>query len=196
MNERIAMSVLMGTLCLAALGCSNEDGKLSEPGAAAPQPAGSQVSLEPAECGTVRNLHVFGGIHLAGQPGEEDWALLKERGVKAVISLRTEITPIGYDEYKAVTDAGMKFHRVGFRAPETLTDEVFERTRALLKQNTDGVLLHCGSGNRVGAIWVVKRVLDDGLSWEAALSEAKEVGLRNEAYEKKAHDYVTRRQKK
>jgi hypothetical protein len=39
------------------------------------------------------------------------------------------------------------------------------------------------------------RVLDGGLTYEAALAEAKQVGLKLPALEEKAKDYVRRNQK-
>jgi hypothetical protein len=38
-------------------------------------------------------------------------------------------------------------------------------------------------------------VLDGGLAYEAALAEAKTVGLKLPAYEEKARDYIERMQK-
>lgn len=41
-------------------------------------------------------------------------------------------------------------------------------------------------------MWMVWRVLDGGISFEEALAEAQEIGLRTEAYAEKAADYVRR----
>lgn len=63
-------------------------------------------------------------------------------------------------------------------ATSVLTDAVFDETRAWLTD--DGkkpLLLHCHSANRVGAIWLAHRVLDDGLMLAAAEREATLVGL-------------------
>ena len=55
-------------------------------------------------------------------------------------------------------------------------------------------LVHCGSANRVGAVYLPWRVLDGGLSVEDALAEAKVVGLKTPMYETKALDYIKRHQ--
>ena len=44
----------------------------------------------------------------------------------------------------------------------------------------------------MGGVWLPYRVLDAGLSWDAALAEAKTIGLRNPVLEAKAKDYVDR----
>ncbi len=167
----------------------------SAPSATEASPKAPTVSLKAETCGTVKNLHVFGATHLAGQPGEADLALLKERGIKAVVTLREDSENAGFDEAQTAEKIGLPFHRVAFRAPDTLTDDVFEQVRALIKKHDGAVLLHCGSANRVGAVWAAKRVLDDGLTWDAALAEAKEVGLSNAGYEAKAKAYVEAHQK-
>jgi protein tyrosine phosphatase (PTP) superfamily phosphohydrolase (DUF442 family) len=73
---------------------------------------------------------------------------------------------------------------------------VFVEARKQLKAAERPILLHCGSANRVGAVWLPYRVLDAGLAWDAALAEAKTIGLRTPALEAKAMDYVQRHQQK
>jgi hypothetical protein len=54
--------------------------------------------------------------------------------------------------------------------------------------------LHCGSSNRVGAVWLPWRVLDGGVEVEKAVAEAKPIGLKKAEYEEKALDYIKRNQ--
>ena len=51
------------------------------------------------------------------------------------------------------------------------------------------MILHCSSANRVGAVWLAHRVLDGGLKYNEALSEAKTVGLKLPAYEERVKEY-------
>ena len=70
---------------------------------------------------------------------------------------------------------------------------MFEKTRKVLrdaKAANERVMLHCGSANRVGAIWMVYRVLDEGIEVEEATQEAKMVGLRTEGYRVQAMKYI------
>ena len=46
------------------------------------------------------------------------------------------------------------------------------------------------SASRVGAVWLVKRVLQDGWTIEKATEEAKLIGLRSEPLEKFAVGYI------
>jgi hypothetical protein len=45
-------------------------------------------------------------------------------------------------------------------------------------------------------LWLVHRVLDDGLKFEDAAKEAETVGLRAPALKEKAKEYIERKQRK
>jgi protein tyrosine phosphatase (PTP) superfamily phosphohydrolase (DUF442 family) len=87
----------------------------------------------------------------------------------------------------------MAYENFGFQQPEELTDAVFDGARkALAPADGAPVLLHCASANRVGAIWLAHRVLDDGLAYGDALVEAETVGLKSPAFRDKAKEYIAR----
>ncbi len=148
--------------------------------------------LEKAVLGSTRNVHRCGLLYLAGQPGKDDVEKLKEAGIDLVLDLRTP-GEIDWDEPAVVQNAGIAYQRLPFRAPDTLTDEVFNAARQTLRAARDkneSVLVHCGSANRVGAVWLAYRVLDEGVAWSEALAEAKQVGLRTPGYVERAEAYI------
>ena len=49
--------------------------------------------------------------------------------------------------------------------------------------------------SRVGGMWLIKRVLQDGWTVEKATEEAKLIGLRNEPLEKFALEYIATHKK-
>lgn len=149
--------------------------------------------LEPYECGNIARLHTYGGVFLASQPQPEDFEQAKKGGVKTVINLRHEAEIEGFDEREVVTGLGLEYLNVPWNGAEELTDEVFDRSRELLNTAERPILLHCSSANRVGTVWLPWRVLDGGLSYDAALAEAKTAGLKSPAFEEKAKDYIERR---
>jgi protein tyrosine phosphatase (PTP) superfamily phosphohydrolase (DUF442 family) len=145
-----------------------------------------------AKLGDTKNVHAFGETLLCGQPSTEDFLVAKGRGVEVVITLR-KTAEIAWDEERVVKDLGMEFHRIAFGAPPTLTDDVFKKSLALLAANkSKSVMLHCGSANRVGAIWLAHRVLNDGVELQTAREEAKEVGLRTVGYEQRALQFIAK----
>lgn len=152
--------------------------------------------LEPFQCGKIARLHTLGGLFLASQPEKADFTHAKEAGIKTVLNLR-QSDEMDWDEGELVKSLGMEYVHLPFRAPATLTDEVFNQARKLLADKEKRpMLVHCASANRVGAVWLVHRVLDDGKSYDDALEEAKTVGLALSAYEEKAKDYIARTQDK
>lgn len=194
MFHRLFVLLLVGSMTL--FGCSGKAVVEQEDPSAVDQnqdSSDSPLKLQPVELGAAEPAHRVGQVYLAGQPDEEDVPGLKTKGIKTVVSLRTE-GEVSWDEKAAVEAAGMKFVNVPFLSDEELTDEVFDQVREVLRdKEQQPVLLHCGAAVRVGAVWMAHRVLDDGLGIEEALKEAKEAGLRSEGYQRKAEEYIERK---
>jgi ubiquinone/menaquinone biosynthesis C-methylase UbiE/protein tyrosine phosphatase (PTP) superfamily phosphohydrolase (DUF442 family) len=138
-------------------------------------------------------VHQCGDLFLAGQFAKDDIETIVEQEITRVITLRTE-GEIDWDEKSALEAANMELVEVPFRSPDSLTDEVFDKVRMLLKDQSKKTLFHCGSANRVGGVWLPYRVLDQGVDLETALAEAKEIGLQTKFIEEKAIDYIKRHQ--
>lgn len=149
-------------------------------------------AVKESKLGSTRNVHQCGDLFLAGQFGPDDIDKLKAAGIKRVISLRTD-GEIDWDQKSALDDAELEFLVFPFRDPKDLNDSVFDGVRKLLAENDKPTLFHCGSANRVGAVWMAYRVLDQDVDLETAKKEAKTVGLRTPAYEEKALEYIQRK---
>jgi protein tyrosine phosphatase (PTP) superfamily phosphohydrolase (DUF442 family) len=150
--------------------------------------------LVPATVGSIRNAHLLGTTLLCGQPSQADLEVAKQRGIQIVLTLREE-GEVDWDEQRVAESLGLQFKRVAFTVPETLTDDVLTRARRVLREarsENQPLMLHCGSANRVGAIWMAYRVLDEGIAVEQAQREALGVGLRTEAFLQRVHDYIQR----
>jgi uncharacterized protein (TIGR01244 family) len=157
--------------------------------------AQAKEKLEPYECGKVERLHTLGGIFLASQPQKEDFKQAADNGIKTVINLR-DPKEIDWDEAALVKAVGLEYVNLPFRSAKELSDEIFDKSRKLLADKSKRpLLLHCASANRVGALWLAHRVLDDGVKYDDALAEAKTVGLKLPALEQKAKDYIQRKKK-
>jgi uncharacterized protein (TIGR01244 family) len=159
---------------------------------AGPVLAAGGGALRPAELGSTARVHELEGALLASQPSAADLGLARERGVRTVITLRREDESIGYDERAEAQRLGVAWVSLPWAAPEELTDELFGEARRLLRETGRPLLLHCGSGNRVAAVWLPWRVLDDGVPLESALAEARAIGLASPEYEQRAKDYIER----
>ena len=151
----------------------------------------SPAEVVKGKLGTTPQVHRSGDLLFSGQFSPADLMALKDQGVKRVITLRNA-NETKFDEAEIVTEAGMEHVRVPFASEEALTDEVFDKVRQLLKDDPEKTLLHCGSANRVGGVWLPYRVLDQGVDVPTALKEAKTIGLRTPFIEQKALDYINR----
>jgi uncharacterized protein (TIGR01244 family) len=118
------------------------------------------------------------GVMAAGQPTGEQLQLLAEEGYKTVIDLRTAEEPHGFDEPQAARENGMAYVNVPVTA-QTLDQATIDQFSQAMKKAEKPVLLHCGTSNRVGALYYAWLVQEKGLSAKDALAKAKAAGLRS-----------------
>lgn len=149
--------------------------------------------LEPYQCGNVQRLHTLDGVYLASQPAAADFEQAAENGIRTILNLRENEEVTAFDEPALIAKLKMNYVSLPFKGPGELSNDILDRARALLRDRDQRpMLVHCSSGNRVGAIWLAHRVLDAGLSWEAALEEARTVGLKVPALEARVKAYCDR----
>jgi uncharacterized protein (TIGR01244 family) len=187
--------VLFAPLCLVLILSLGAGSAGPTTGPATAPSAGGEDELAPATCGKIARVHRLADVYLAGQPTAEDLAQAKKDGIKTVINLRPDAEIKTFDERQAAEAAGLAYVHIPFAGADEATDAVFDEARKQLKAAKRPILLHCGTANRVGAVWLPYRVLDDGLTLDAALAEAKTIGLRTPALEAKAKDYIERHKK-
>lgn len=117
-------------------------------------------------------------LHVSGQPSAPDIARLRSSGISTVIDLRPDGETPDLDERAAVEAAGLKYLSLPIANGADLTPENVRRLDLLLRQNADGnVLLHCASGNRVGALLALRSRWLDGKTSDESLALGKKAGL-------------------
>lgn len=117
------------------------------------------------------------GRHIStGQPDEVTLAAIADAGYVGVIDLRTPGEPRGYDEAATARRLGLRYVSLPVGGPADMTYSnaaLLERALAKL----DGpVLMHCASGNRVGALLALSASAA-GAGDEEAVAIGKEAGL-------------------
>src|ERR671939_262807 len=112
-----------------------------------------------------------------GQPRLEHLEKLKAEGVKAVINLRRPSEHRAAEEEAKAKELGLRY----FNIPVAYTDPKEEQVTEFLKITDDPEnrpeFIHCTAAKRVGAFWMIRRVLRDGWKVEDAEAEAVKVGL-------------------
>ena len=128
---------------------------------------------------TIRNfLRVNDQFCTGGQPALEALEKLKADGVKAVINLRTPTEHRAAEEEAKVKELGLRYINI----PVVYTDPKDAQVDEFLKATDDPAnrpaFIHCTAAIRVGAFWLIRRVMRDGYTFERAQEEAEKVGLR------------------
>jgi uncharacterized protein (TIGR01244 family) len=116
------------------------------------------------------------GLYAGGQPDEAQLRALAAQGVTTVIDLRGADEARGYTEADVVRQLGLRYVAL----PVTGAQDITPAKAAALQQALDTaqgpVLLHCASGNRVGALLALS-AHTRGASDDDALSEGRAAGL-------------------
>ena len=176
-----------------ATGTAAAPGEPAETPAPPAEPAGARTTTFQEEEGPegVRNYtRVDATVACAGATPPEAMSVLRERGFTTVINFRTagERGASVDAGREAAEAAGLKYVHLPFREP---TPELVESFLATVADPANQpVYIHCGSANRVGAMWFIKRVKQDGYSVDDALAEAEAIGLRSEGLKTFALEYV------
>jgi uncharacterized protein (TIGR01244 family) len=122
---------------------------------------------------------------------------LKKDGFKTVINLR-EASEAGANIAENAAHAkaiGLNYLNIPFNGQSPQTKTVDDFLMAVSNEANQPVYIHCGSANRVGAVWLVKRVLQDGWTIDKATEEAKMIGLRSAPLEQFALKYIEEHKK-
>jgi protein tyrosine phosphatase (PTP) superfamily phosphohydrolase (DUF442 family) len=120
------------------------------------------------------------GVCSGGRPRPEHLRNAKEKGVRTVINLCPPAEACDYDEAALVQELGMHYVNIAVAGPADLTAENARRLADAMQEAGPGhpVLLHCASGNRVGALMALKARLVDQKSAAEALAIGRAAGLK------------------
>ena len=160
--------------------------------------AGLAAQVTKGEIAGVRNYsRVDASVGCAGATDPSAMAALRKEGFVSVINLRQE-TEQGADVEagrKAAQAAGLKYIHLPFNAASPDPKVVESFLAAVADKSNQPVFIHCGSANRVGAMWMIKRALQDGWAVDRARAEAETIGLSNPQLTTFATEYIAARKK-
>jgi len=119
------------------------------------------------------------GVLSGGQPTPEQIEAASKAGFRTVINLRTAEEK-GFEwESTEVERLGMRYVQIPVAGADGLTRDNVEQIDAALREAREAgpVLLHCGSGNRIGAILALRKAWLEGAEPDAALKYGLATGL-------------------
>lgn len=123
---------------------------------------------------------------------------LRKDGFVSVINLRqANEAGVDIDRSRAAAEAaGLRYVHVPVRGSALEPASVEAFLAAVQDPANQPMYIHCGTANRVAAMWLIKRVLVDGWDVERATGEATAIGLTSAPLRGFALDYVAAHQKK
>jgi uncharacterized protein (TIGR01244 family) len=131
-------------------------------------------------------------IACAGATTPQAVAGLKQMGYASIINLR-EASEAGADidaEAAAAKTAGITFIHLPFNTASPNPAVVDSFLKAVTDAKNHPAFVHCASGNRAAAMWMIKRMQIDRWDAQRAGAEAAALGLTNGALKTFALQYV------
>lgn len=119
------------------------------------------------------------GLLSGGQPTKEQIEAAAQAGYGTVINMRGTKEP-GFEwEAKLVEQLGMKYEHLPVTGKDSLTRDQIVHINAVLTAALEKgpVLLHCASGNRIGAVMALRAAWVDGMDPEKALAYGRASGM-------------------
>lgn len=141
-------------------------------------------------------LRINDKICTGGQPSLDDLARLKADGVKAIINLRQASEFNAEEEAAKAKELGLRYFHIPVNGAEPKPEAADEFLKVMADPANRPVFIHCSTANRVGAFWMIYRVLKDGWKLEDAEEEAKKVGMHSPALRDFALEYIRTHEKK
>ncbi len=122
---------------------------------------------------------------------------IKKLGYASIINMRLSNEPGANVEAEAAAakTAGIGFYHIPFNgsAPDPAVADEFLKTISAPENNPS--YIHCASGNRVSAMWMIKRMVVDHWDADRAYTEAAALGLTNQSLKQFAIDYSNSHQR-
>ena len=142
-----------------------------------------------AQTAELPNRHdVLEGITASGQPSAEALEAAANAGYKSVIDLRAPHENRGFDEKSTVQGLGMSYVNLPVDGAAGVSYANASQLDKLLAELPKPILLHCSSGNRVGALLALRakaKGMDDGAALELGVANGL-TGLQSTVQQKLA----------
>ena len=118
-------------------------------------------------------------VYASGQPSPDQLATLAAEGVRTIINLRAPSEAVEFDEAREAESLGLRYVSIPIAGPEDVnTDTATQFCRELADARCEGgVLVHCASANRAGAMLALDQVMTHDQPVADAMAVARVAGL-------------------
>ncbi|MCB1561754.1 MAG: hypothetical protein KDI75_11790 [Xanthomonadales bacterium] len=163
---RSLQSIALWAGLILLVGCAGQQQRI----ASTPSPSAAESAL-------ANYRQPAAGLFTGGQPEQAEWQALAAAGITTVINLRgAEETP-DRDEAAEVSAQGMRYLNIPVAGAADVNDATADRLWWAIREAGGPVLVHCASGNRVGALLALGAYRNDDRAAAAALAFGQEAGL-------------------
>ena len=135
----------------------------------------SRLTVDLDAVAELKQVHPVDGVTTAGQPDEASLKVFADSGYVAVIDLRTEGEDRGLDEPAAVEALGMDYINLPI-GRDGITYANAKVLKDAIASYDEPVLVHCGSSNRVGALFALQAFSETG-DVDVALEAGRAAGM-------------------
>lgn len=142
--------------------------------------------------GATNVTRVDAALMCGGATSPDAFPEIKKLGFSSIINLRQDgeaNVPVA-DAKQAAETAGLKYVHVPVNSSAPSEESVKAFLDAVQDPANQPMYIHCGSANRVAAMWLIKRVVVDGWDVARATTEAEAIGLTSPALKKFALAYA------
>jgi uncharacterized protein (TIGR01244 family) len=159
--------------------------------------AAAAAPQEPAkDASSIKNfLRVNEQFCTGGQPTMAELEKLKQEGVRAIINLRYPSEYNAEEEAAKARELGLRYVNIPVDHSDPKDSHVEDFLKATDDPANRPAFIHCAAANRVGTLWMIRRVLRDRWSLDKAEDEARKIGMRSPNLREFALDYIRRQQK-
>jgi uncharacterized protein (TIGR01244 family) len=154
-------------------------------------PVRAQVAKENVD--GIRNLaRLETTVACAGSVTPEAVPEIKKFGFVSIINLREASEPGAEVEKEgaAAKAVGLKYFHIPLNTASPSSAAADQFLAAITSPGAEPSFIHCASGNRAAAMWLIKRMTVDHWDADRATAEAAALGLTNAALKQWALDYV------
>lgn len=117
-------------------------------------------------------------VAIGGQPSSDRLAQLKQEGFLSIVNLRPTFEQAGFDEQAEAIRGGLNYFHIPIVDADSLTPGAVNVLDGILADPVNlPVVVHCGSGNRVGALFALRAAWLKGADLHEALRIGRDHGL-------------------
>ncbi len=168
MNRKILYTAILGTTLLG--GCTGDTTTTQTE---------QETQLTPMKMIDIPNAkNPLPNVLTGGQPTPEQVEQLQAAGYKTIINLRTANEEGTWNEASKVAELGMHYIHIPVSGKSDLTKEnANAMMNAIQKHSNHPVMVHCGSGNRIGALFAIDAKFNKNQTTEEAIETGINSGL-------------------